>query len=101
MYSTIVDSFTAFDASVGQILNKLADWHRFDVEKETAHLKRIMAGEKPDYEHWKSWTDAAADALFFQASHDDVRVYIEERTPPEQMQIIDALVDSLRQEDTD
>jgi hypothetical protein len=101
MYSTIVDGFTMFDASLGQILHELAEWHRFDVDRETAHLKRIMAGEAPDYQHWKTWNDAAASALFFHAGHDDVRGYITERTPPDRMQIIDGLVAEHEDEDLD
>ena len=101
VFSTIVDAFTMFDATLNEALDELENWHRLNREEQAAHLKRIMAGEAPDYPHWKTWNEAAALTMFFHPAHDDVRGYITERTPPEQMQIIDALVEKYEREDAD
>lgn len=99
IYSTIVDAFTVMDATTEQALEELASWHRIpDEAKELDHLNRIASGEAPKYAHWHNWNYCAAWIIFFHGEHSEQRLFVEQRTPPEQMTAILANVEQYRTE---
>jgi len=93
VFSTIVDAFTVFDATINEALDELEKWHKLDRAEQVAHLERIAAGEQPRYPHWHDWDASAAWMLFLRlGTVDETSDLINERTPPERMARIMVLV---------
>ena len=93
VFSTIVDAFVVVDATLNEALDELENWHHFDRAEQMAHLDQIAAGSPPRYPHWKTWDASAAWCIFLRLGTIDEAVdLIVERTPPERIEHITALV---------
>lgn len=81
VWSTIVDSFTAFDCDQAEAVSELAQWHKGNLADVTA---RVANGEIP-FDHWQDWADCAAWATFVHGADDATVQQAMERTPDAMM----------------
>lgn len=77
VWSTIVDTFTAFDCTQADAVSILQQWHTGNLSEATA---KVANGEIP-FEHWDDWAGCVAWAQFMHGADDATVKAALERTP--------------------
>ena len=67
IFSTVVEHFVAFDASVEEAVIEISERHRGPIEWA---VREVAAGRLP-YDHFDTWTDCVSRAIFRHGDDDE------------------------------